>query len=458
MLDGCSLIRSWEAKRAYGEYQAAVASGDLVRTRRALTALVKADEDVAEYWTELGRVQLQLGDYNRAYDAFSHAHELDRTNVQILSIMTRLALVSSQVDLATENSKMLSLLSPDDPAVNLVDSYAALQSGNLDKSDALADKVLAAIPTDPIAKILKAHVLVARGRVDDAIRLLEDQHRSVPNERNAIRGLISLYRSRDDWRNLARIQLDLHKLDPRDRDIADDTVEALLRAGNVSAARAVSGPLLSASAKTQTVDAALDAWARFAPRGTMLPGAMVLASSASGEKRVAFANYFNRMGKPAAAMALLDRPILPVQAANVRWNAVFAQALAFERRRDEAKRLFDQVLEVEPDQVEALRGRAALEAQIGMAKQAVVDAQRLVSLAPASGENRILLAQSYRAAGSERDVQRTLWQAFQDLPTDERVFAALRGVLMAAGDSDGARRLNGELAAQRAARLTKELI
>jgi hypothetical protein len=93
-----------------------------------------------------------------------------------------------------------------------------------------------------------------------------------------------------------------------------------------------------------------------------------------------------------------------------------------------------------------------------MAKQAVIDAQRLVSVTPTVGEDRLLLAQAFLAAGSPRDVRRTLWQAFQDLPDDERVAAALRTTLLSSGDLDSARRVNEEYAAQRLARLTKELV
>ena len=88
LLSGCNLYRSWEVRRAYRNYQVAVASGDLIRTKFALAALTRADEDVPAYWSELGRLELQLGEYGKAYDAFSRAYELDRSNVQILAALT----------------------------------------------------------------------------------------------------------------------------------------------------------------------------------------------------------------------------------------------------------------------------------------------------------------------------------------------------------------------------------
>jgi predicted Zn-dependent protease len=189
-----------------------------------------------------------------------------------------------------------------------------------------------------------------------------------------------------------------------------------------------------------------------------MPGALDLARTADGERKAAFANYFNRMGKSQVAATLLGGAQRPARTANARWNAVFAQSLALQGRLAEAKQLFDAVLDVEPDQVDALRGRSALEARTGMTRQAVVDAQRLVSITPTTGEDRLLLAQAYAAGGSRRDVERTLWQAFQDLPTDDRIIAALRNTLVSTGDSDGASRLNDEVADRRMARLAKELV
>jgi tetratricopeptide (TPR) repeat protein len=458
LIAGCSRIRAWEERRAYGNYQAAVASGDIVRTKFALAALVRVDEDVPDYWAELGRVEVQLGEYGKAYDAYSRAYELDRSNVQILAALTQLALTSGHVDMANQHARSLALLAPDNPAVTLVRSYMAFQSNDLDNADTLVDKLLADSPTDSNAKVLKAHVLIARGRIDDAIALLEKQRQAVPKDQSALRGLVALYRSRDDWRNVARVQLELHKLDPKNTNVAALLLEALLRTGDLANARRVSGPLLSPAADPQTVEATLLSWAKYAPPGRALPDAPQLAEASTGERRVSFANYYNRIGRPAAAAALLGSPQLPVNPANARLNAVIAQSVALQGRLAEAKQLFDQVLRAEPDQPDALRGRSALAAKTGSTRQAIIDAQRLVSSRPDTSEDRLLLARAFLAAGNRKEVARTLWQAFQDMPDDERIVAALRSVLVSTGDLDGERRLTDEFEDKRKAKLTKELV
>ena len=462
-LSGCQLatraynkVFGSDAKEAYNLYQVAVAEGNLPIERVALMRLVKAQEEVPDYWMELGKVDIQLGDYSRAYDAFMRAHELDRSNVQALVALTQLALISGQLPLADEHARTLSLLDPNNPAVILVNGYMALSAGNFDKADAAADKLLATQPNDPSSNILKARVLIDRQKIDDAIALLEKQHLAAPDDRQSLRALTSIYRSRDDWRNVARVQGALVRLDPKDPKNAEKFVEALLRAGDIADAGSASAPLLSNAAPPEVSEATLLLWARFAPKA-IVPNVAALANSVVGDKRAIFADYFNRIGKPSAAARLLGSP-KPISPANSRWNAVLAQAMALQGQLAPARQLFDQVLEREPDQVDALRGRSALEARTGMAKQAVIDAQRLVSVTPDTGEDRLLLAEAYAAAGSKGDVGRTLWEAFQDLPDDERVRAALRVMLASSGDADGQRRLDEEYADRKMTRLTKELV
>ena len=457
-LTGCGYLRAHAAKAAYNEYQQALAAGDTARARTALLKLVRADEDVADYWIELGKLQLQMGQYREAYDAFSHAHELDRTDVQVLATMAQMALMSGDIDTADEHSRAISLLSPNNPTVTLVQGYAAFKQGDLDKADAAAQQILASAPTDSFAAVLKSRVLIARNQVDDAIKVLEAQHEAVPQDRSAIHGLTNLYQLKGDWRNAARIAFDAHKLDPRNGALTLDVVKALLRGGNINGASNMSASLLSATAPPLLVQRTLESWAADAPRGTFLPNGEALAKAVDGDRRASFAEYYNRLDKPAAAEALLQGSQLPVTHENARWNAVFAQALALQGKAGDARQLFDLVLQREPDQVDALRGRIGLNVRTGGAKQAVVDAQRLVTISPDSGQDRLLLAQAYLSAGNRDEVRRTLWQAFQDLPGDERVLSALKSVLASTGDTDGERRLDEEYKDRRVAKMTKELV
>lgn len=458
ILSGCGLLQSRAAARAYNEYQAALAVGDLPNAHAALLKLVRTDEDEPDYWVELGKMELRLGNYANAYQALSRAHELDRNNVPVLATLTQMALVSGQIDLADQQARTLGLLAPDNPTVGLVRGYVALKSGNLDKADSEAQDLLAKDPSDSNAKILRARILVAARRIDDAIALLEEQFASMPDDVSAARGLISLYRSKEEWRSLARVQYALSKLAPGTKGLSVQLVESLLRGGQIKAAGDFTRRILEGSADPRIVEQLLDDWANFAPTGTVLPEAGRLAQASSGDARVSFASYFNRIGKPSAAQQLLGGPRLPVTPANARSNAVLAQALDATRQNRQALDLYNLVLQIEPDQADALRGRSVLFARVGRGRQAVADAQRLVSAEPNSGRDRLVLADAFAAAGKAREARRTLWDAFQDLPDDDKVFAALSRLLLSNGDADGARRLADERVDRRLDELSQELV
>src|SRR5437762_1748937 len=76
---GCSSSDS-RARNALSEYQAATAANNLPAARKALLQLVRAKDDVAEYWAELGKVQAAMGSYGDAYYALTRAYELNRSD------------------------------------------------------------------------------------------------------------------------------------------------------------------------------------------------------------------------------------------------------------------------------------------------------------------------------------------------------------------------------------------
>src|SRR3982751_3362389 len=101
LLAGCHSSER-RARAGYDEYQAAVAAGDLTNARIALLKVVAAEDDVPAYWEELGKLQIELGSFSDAYYACTRAHELDRTNAQVLANLTQLALMSGNVEQAED--------------------------------------------------------------------------------------------------------------------------------------------------------------------------------------------------------------------------------------------------------------------------------------------------------------------------------------------------------------------
>src|SRR5437763_91848 len=135
---GCSSSDS-RAQAALNDYQAAAATNNLFAARKALLQLVRAKDDVADYWAQLGKLQASMGSYGDAYYAFTRAYELDRSNPDLVRALTELALRSGDLTQAQARAEELEIISPGDPWVKLVKGWAAYGEFRFDESLAISD-------------------------------------------------------------------------------------------------------------------------------------------------------------------------------------------------------------------------------------------------------------------------------------------------------------------------------
>jgi Tfp pilus assembly protein PilF len=445
------------AAAALSEYQAAAAANDMWDARNALLKLVRAKDDVADYWAELGKVQASMGSYGDAYYAFTRAYELDRSNPELVKALTELALRSGDIGMAQAHAEELEVLSPGDPWVKLVKGWAAYSESRFDQSLAIADQMLAATPFDPSATVLKARALVGLKRDDEALDLLTRQVQSQPADTSSLTLLVKIYQRRSDWAKVTDFAARLSDLAPQDQQNMLILVQAALRSGNIPLARATSSKLLQPKADPTLVSKVLDQWVDYWPSPQRVEDARRLAAGAGAEQRLAYAAFLSRVGSPADAARLVGyTAALPVKASNAEANAVLGDALLRGGNIAAAKSRLDAVLAFDPGNSTALRARSELEIRVGQAKTAVEDAQKLVTVLPASARDRLLLARAYSAAGNRAWTERTLWAAFQEIPADEHIYAALRSTKN--GNREAMNELQAEFERQRAARLNRGLL
>ena len=457
LLTGCN-SRASKAQAALARYEEAAASGDLIASRIALLALVAADDSDPEYWKQLGKVQVELGSYDDAYYAFSRAHELDRGNPEPLASLAQLALTSGNVEAAEEHADKLALLQPDHPVIRLTYGFVALKRSNYDEADRQVDPLLEASPREPIANQLKARILVARGKREEAVRLLEAQTSGRPDDAGAWKSLMGLQLRNQDWAGVQHAASRLASLKPEDSGPAFIAIEAAFRHNDIPFGLRASERFLRPDASSDDVDKVLTIWAEHWKTPASLEEARKRIKTAPRQHRLAYATYFNSVGSPDDASALLGggQPQWPLTAANMSSNSLIAEMLMLRWQYREAKRIFDAVLAKEPDHVHALRGRINLEIRMNAARAAVTDAQRLVSVSPRSARERLLLARAFAAAGDQRQVDRTLWDAFHEIPADFLLYEALRAHVVKSGDADAASRVDAEFRQQQDVELARD--
>ena len=455
-LSGCN-SRESQAQAALAQYQAAAAAGDLIASRAALLALVGAEDSNPDYWEQLGRVQIELGAFDEAYYAFSRASELDRGNATSLGTLAQLALTSGNVEAAEEHADKLALLQPDNPAIPLTYGYVALKRSNLDEADRQVDPLLEAYPREPLANLLKARILVARGKRDDAVRLLEAQTSGKPDDAAAWKALIGLHERNQNWPGVQRAASRLASLKPEAPEPALTAIEAAFRRNDIPAGVRGSERFLRPQASSEDVDAVLTIWAERWKTPAALNEARKRLKSAPAQHRLAYATYFNVADSPDDTSALLGaQPQFPLTAGNMSSNSLIAETLTLRGEYREAKRIFDAVLAREPDHVHALRGRINLEIRMGAARAAITDAQRLVSVIPQSARERLLLARAFAGAGDQRQVDRTLWDAFHEIPANFLLYEALRAHVVKSGGAEAAARVDAEFRQQQDVDLVRD--
>lgn len=419
--------------------------------------LVRAKDDVSEYWAELGKVQIALGSYGDAYYAFTRAYELNRSDPELVRALTELALRNGDLTQAQAKAEELEILSPGDPWVQLVKGWASYAEYRYDDAIAAADAMLNKTPFDPSATILKARSLYSSNRKDEAIDLLTKEIQAQPSDVPSQKILANMYQRQDDWPRVAQVTQRVHGLAPTDRQNTLLLIEAAFRSGNIGLGRQTSVELLQAGTDRSTVAAVLDLWANHWASPQRIEDARRLAAGAGPDERLAYAEFIARNGSPADAIRLATPAAkLPVTAETAEANAVLADALSISGNLGGAKMRYDAVLAFDPGNATALRGRTDLLIRTGHAPQAVLDAQKLVTVLPTSADDRLLLARAFAAAGNKAWMMRTLWSAFQDIPGDEHILAALQATRK--GDADGLAELNAEYTRQRDARLNHGLL
>ena len=236
---GCSSSDA-KARAALSDYQAAAAANDMVGARMALLQLVRAKDDVADYWVQLGKVQATMGSYSDAYYSFTRAYELNRSDPDVLRAVTELALRAGDIGLAQSHAQELQIVAPNDPWIKLTEGWSAIAQNEYDKALAASDSLLANNPYDPSATGLKARALIGLDRKEEAEALLIRQVQAQPSDSSNLLVLAKIYQGREDWPKVAQIAGQLTSLNPDDTNDKLLLAEANFRSGNMRASAASS--------------------------------------------------------------------------------------------------------------------------------------------------------------------------------------------------------------------------
>lgn len=457
LVAACSSAES-RAQDALAAYQVASAANDVAGARKALRQLVRAKEDVPDYWIELGKLEASVGSYGDASYAFTRAYELDRSNPDLLSNLTELALRTGDLSSAEEHAKELDVISPGSSWAKVAHASQAIHDGQYDEGLAISNQLLANTPLDPVATVIKGRALIGLNRTAEAEALLIKQIQSQPTDIGSAKLLVRVLVRKNDWKTAAAAAVRIAQNLPSDQQNALFLVEAAFRSGDVKLGRSASAGILKPAQGPQLIDQVLDLWSDYWPSPQRLQDARTYANSAAGLKqKLVYAAFLSRQGSPADAVRLASEvATLPVTAGNAEANAVLGDALWRLGKLGDGKSRLDAVIAYDPGNASALRSRAEFELKTRNTAAAIADAQKLVTVLPDSADDRLLLARCFMAAGNKSWADRTLWAAFQDIQADDKIYAALLNTRN--GNADATVELTEEFQRQRDNKLSRGLL
>lgn len=436
LLSGCRSREERAAKFA-AVYDAAMASNDPVMARLAMQQAVGFDDSNPDYWQQLGGVELALGDYSGAFNAYLRANELDHSRPVVLQALADLAVIGGHTEDAQRYAKQVLLLRPEDLAPQTTLGFVALRNRDYDAALKHADIVLSSRVDDTNATILKARALAGLGKPDAAMTLLRDFVAGHPSDATALDALGDMSGRFGNLAGQKDAQSRALAMRPKDVALRIAYARTLYRLGERAAAHDLTYPLASGGEHDGRLIDILELWLRYEPRDAAVAQVRQLAAQASTADKMRYAYFLMLADQPGEAEALIAPLVsLPVTAANAAPLALLAQTQARQGRDAEALKLLDAVLAFDEGNILALRARTDLYLRTGRGRQAVFDAQRLVSSKPRSADDRVRLARAYALAGQPQLAENTYRAGIQAIGgADPLLFAGLRDFLVKAGRS-----------------------
>ena len=147
--------------------------GDTAHALQVLSAVPDTGRS-AKLYAALGATYEQRKDYKNAIDAFRHAIQLDRDNLDAIRGLAENLLNDGQIDAALDQYKVIADANPEDAQTYLRISEIYRRQGKYDQALDSLKKAQDMVPDALEVPYNIAVVYEAQGRYDDAIKILQD--------------------------------------------------------------------------------------------------------------------------------------------------------------------------------------------------------------------------------------------------------------------------------------------
>lgn len=408
----------------------------------ALSAMSKAlameDTDPAR-WLKLARLQAQLGQTSQAAGSYQSALDLQPDNVEALQNLAILSVRGGLFSSTRKYTGPLLTLNPNDPAGLLASGALALHERRFADAQAIAAKIVTALPDQADGYIMQARALAQQGKPRDAVAVLE-KRLVLANDRALLEEVLGLYRQLGDAKGVQNTAIRLMPLAPDDARYALEAVRAYQAQGKADELHQTEAGIIQHFGTDPAVMRALGSfWLDTLPKAAAQDRIAALAADKPPAVRSALADELIDSGDAERSIRLLAGMAPPqVTAANIDAQAHYARALLATRHVQPALDKANAVLAVDGDNVVALLVRA----QIALARQDFASALRDAQLASADDDSSIeaflLVPRIYARQGNQLLAGSAYGTARQQFPNSATVAQAEIDWLIGLGRTDQA--------------------
>ena len=347
----------------------------------------------------LADIYSQQSKYQPMYAALTQATQIDEKNADAYRQLAKLLLMSGDLDKAQENLDKALALDSGHPLARLVKGMLQSRRGKADEGFETISSAYRDSPGDLELTVAYAGMLVQRRDFERALAVLTESDPRFPDADvlrlirfqihagrdqvpDAVQVLQSLIEARPDTLDYRKM-LAVYQM--RNGDAA--AAEATLRAGVAANPSSVDAKLMLAGFLSQRDKAsaieALRGFVKESPDASKLKFALAETYLKEGELGEASQVY-----KDIAAGSAEDEDVLGAK------NELVRIALR-ENNAGEARRIVDEVLVKDPQNVQALQARALIALSERRTDDAIADLRIVVRDQPDSDQARLLLARAY---------------------------------------------------------------
>lgn len=418
LLGGCGSPQE-RALKAVTRFEQYYAARDFVDARAEIQKAIAIEDDVAEYWTRLGRAELGLRNYFPAYSAYQRALELDKGNKEALQAMAELAYSGGKPRDAGNLADQMLEKEPRNLRMLLVKGAIAVDDKDYPAGKQFIGKMLEIDPDNEGAIVLLGRVLFQTGEGARGAKLIEGSIAKLGPSPLKLALLIDIYTAGHDLDGITRSYRRMFAIDRRSVGLRLDYAKALYENDEPGRALVVIDQLQRARPHDNDLKKQIvELWDMVGSDAVDLDQVRRFADAGNDEMKLALARLAIEQGRFAEALQIVkpfitDDKITPE---NVVPQMLYAQAQSGVGQKAEGIARANRVLAFDSTNPEALILRVQIEIDRKDFPAALTDAQILERDNPDSDAARLALPHVYMAKADRIMADTSFARALGDIP------------------------------------------